>query len=74
VAGQWSFSGRSTFWFGGNVRPDGSFNETFTQSATLGDGSGARVLITVATHVTIANGELRVEHEHAKARCVGKTA
>jgi hypothetical protein len=68
------FSGRFTFWFGGNVRPDGSFNETFTNSNTLGDGSGARILITVASHVTIANGELRVEHEQVNFRCVGKTA
>lgn len=68
------FSGRFTFWFGGNVRPDGSFNETFTQSATLGDGTGARVLVTVVTHVTIANGEVRVEFERANSRCLGKRA
>jgi hypothetical protein len=68
------FSGRFTFWFGGNVRPDGSFNETFTQSATLGDGTGARALVTVVTHVTIANGEVRVELERANARCLGKRA
>jgi hypothetical protein len=68
------FSGRFTFWFGGNFRPDGSFNDTFTLSSTLGDGSGARVLVTEATHVTIANGELRIEHEHTNATCVGKTA
>ena len=66
------FSGRFTFWFGGNTRPDGSFNETFTNSNTLGDGSGARILVTVQSHVTMANGELRIEHEQTNFRCVGK--
>jgi hypothetical protein len=68
------FSGRFTFWFGGNTRADGSFDETFTTSNTLGDGSGARILITVQEHVTIANGEVRVEHEQVNFRCVGKRA
>lgn len=66
------FSGRFTFWFGGNTRPDGSFSETFTNSNTLGDGSGARVLVTVQEHVTLANGELRIEHEQVNFTCVGK--
>jgi hypothetical protein len=65
------FSGRFTFWFGENARPDGSFSGTFTNSNTLGDGSGARILVTVQQHATFANGELRVEHEHANFRCVG---
>jgi hypothetical protein len=68
------FSGRFTFWFGGNERPDGSFSETSTNSNTLGDGSGARILVTVQSHVTIANGEPRVEHEQVNFRCVGKRA
>jgi hypothetical protein len=68
------FSGRFTFWFGGNARADGSFSETFTNSNTLGDGSGARILVTITEHVTMANGELRVEHEQVNFRCVGKTA
>jgi hypothetical protein len=66
------FSGRFTFWFGGNTRPDGSFSETFTNSNTLGDGSGARIQVTVQEHVTMANGELRIEHEQTNFRCVGK--
>lgn len=68
------FSGRFTFWFGGNVRPDGSFNDTFTNSNTLGDGSGARILVTVTGHVTMANGAVRVEHEQVNFTCVGKRA
>lgn len=66
------FSGRFTFWFGGNTRPDGSLNDTFTNSNTLGDGSGARIQVVVQSHVTMANGELRVEHEQVNFRCVGK--
>jgi hypothetical protein len=39
---------------------------------TLGDGSGARILVTVQSHVTVANGELRIEHEQVNFRRVGK--
>jgi hypothetical protein len=68
------FSVRFTVWFGGNLRGDGSFNDTFILSNTLGDGSGARIVVKASAHVTMANGETRVEFEHENATCVGKGA
>jgi hypothetical protein len=68
------FSGRFTFWFGVNARPDGSFSDKFTNSNTLTDGSGARILVTLTAQIVMANGELRLEHEQVNFRCVGKTA
>jgi hypothetical protein len=68
------FSGRFTFWFGFNATKSGTTVETFTNSNTLGNGSGQRVLVTVAFHVTVVNGEVRVEHEHVNFTCVGKPA
>ena len=36
--------------------------------------TGARILVTVTSHVTMANGELRMEHEQVNFRCVGEAA
>jgi hypothetical protein len=68
------FSGRFTFWFGFNGASSGTEEETFTNSNTLGNGSGQRVVITVVSHVTFANGVVRVEHEFGNFKCVGKPA
>lgn len=68
------FSGRFTFWFGFNGNASGTSAETFTNSNTLGNGSGQRVLVTVAAHMTFVNGELQVEHELENFKCVGKPA
>jgi hypothetical protein len=68
------FSGRFTFWFGFNSTKSGTTIETFTNSNTLGNGTGQRILVTVAFHVTIVSGEVTVEREHVNFRCVGKPA
>lgn len=68
------FAGRFTFWFGFNGTQSGTSVETFTNSNTLGNGSGQRVLVTIAAHVTSVNGVITVEHELVNFKCVGKPA
>jgi hypothetical protein len=41
-------------------------------SATLTNGSGQRVLVTVAAHLTLVDGEVTVDHAIDSVRCVGK--
>lgn len=68
------FAGRFTFWFGFNGTASGTSVDTFTNSNTLTNGSGQRVLVTVAAHVTSVDGEITVEHELVNFKCVGKPA
>jgi hypothetical protein len=67
------FSGRSTLRFSENGSGDAShFVGSFTYSATLGNGSGQRVVVHTSGHITVANGEVKVEHESFSLECRGK--
>lgn len=67
------FSGRETFWFGANLNSDMDI-VTFTFSATLGDGSGQRVVIHGVAHITFVNGEHKVTFENESFECLGRPA
>jgi hypothetical protein len=69
------YSGRSTVWFGENGSGDAShFVSTFTYSATLGNGSGQRVVVHTTGHITVVDGDIVVEHENFIFECKGKPA
>jgi hypothetical protein len=67
------FSGRQTIWFGDNASGDGSHDvNSFTFSATLGNGSGQRVVIHENAHMTIVDGNPVVVRDSASFECRGK--
>jgi len=65
------FSGRLTFWAGGNFNGGGS-EETFTQSATLRNGSGSVVVARGVFHITEKDGVPVVEFDRESLECLGK--
>ncbi len=75
IATEDGYSGRFTFWFGGNESSDFSHSVgTFTFSATLGNGTGQRVVVHELGHVTIVDGDIVVEIENSSLECKGKPA
>ncbi len=70
------FSGRFTFWFGGNVdltSHTGLVEFTDTLNVTLRDGSGAVILVSEVVHLTMKDGIVKSFFDNfPNSTCKGK--